>query len=81
MRFYAAGALNDANPWWLVMPSLSRYLQRISAVLREGQPVADVALYLPTSDALSDVKPGSARIAIDFWRAGHTTAAAACSST
>jgi len=66
-RFYAAGALDDANPWWLVMPSLSRYLQRISAVLREGQPVADVALYLPTSDARADVKPGSAHL-LDLLR-------------
>jgi glycosyl hydrolase family 106( putative alpha-L-rhamnosidase) len=66
-RFYAAGALNDANPWWLVMPSVSRYLQRVSAVLREGQPVADVALYLPTSDARADMKPGSAHL-LDLLR-------------
>jgi hypothetical protein len=66
-RFYAAGALNDANPWWLVMPSVSRYLQRVSAVLREGQPVADVALYLPTSDARADMKAGSAHL-LDLLR-------------
>jgi hypothetical protein len=61
-RFYAAGAFNDRNPWWIVMPDVSRYLQRISALLREGRPVHDVALYLPTSDALGDIKPGMAHL-------------------
>lgn len=50
-RLYAAGALNDKNPWWLVMPELTGYLQRMSYVLRQGQPANDVALYLPNSDA------------------------------
>jgi hypothetical protein len=61
-RFYAAGAFNDRNPWWIAMPDVSRYLQRISALLREGRPVHDVALYLPTSDALGDMKPGTAHL-------------------
>ena len=50
-RFYAAGALNDQNPWWIVMPDLTRYLQRVSFLLRQGQPANDVALYLPNHDA------------------------------
>jgi hypothetical protein len=66
-RFYAAGALNDRNPWWIVMPDVSRYFTRVSALLREGQPVNDVALYLPTSDGLSDVKPGTAHL-LDLLR-------------
>ncbi len=57
-RFYAAGAFNDRNPWWIVMPDLMRYLQRVSYVLRQGEPVADVALYLPTSDAWAHFTPG-----------------------
>ena len=61
-RFYAAGAFNDRNPWWIVMPDVSRYLQRVSALLREGRPVHDVALYLPTDDALGDIKPGTAHL-------------------
>jgi hypothetical protein len=61
-RFYAAGAFNDRNPWWIAMPDVSRYLQRVSALLREGRPVNDVALYLPTSDALGDIKPGTAHL-------------------
>jgi hypothetical protein len=57
-RFYAAGALNNENPWWIVMPDLSRYLQRLSALLRQGQPVNDVALYLPNSDAWAHFSAG-----------------------
>ncbi len=44
------------------MPDVSRYLTRVSALLREGRPVHDVALYLPTSDALGDITPGTAHL-------------------
>src|SRR5579885_1923686 len=50
-RFYAAGALNDHNPWWPVMADVAAYLQRISFLLRQGKPANDVAVYLPDSDA------------------------------
>jgi hypothetical protein len=57
-RFYAAGAFNDRNPWWIVMPDVTRYLQRVSFLLRQGKPAADVAVYLPTSDAWAHFTPG-----------------------
>ncbi len=50
-RFYAAAVFNNHNPWWLVMPDITAYLQRVSFLLRQGQPANDVALYLPTDDA------------------------------
>lgn len=50
-RFYAAGVFNDKNPWWIVMPEVSGYLQRLSFLLRQGQPANDVAIYLPNDDA------------------------------
>ena len=50
-RFYAAGVFNDKNPWWAVQPDVSRYLQRLSFLLRQGQPASDVAIYLPNDDA------------------------------
>ena len=56
--FYAAGALDDANPWWIVMTDVSRYLQRVSYLLRQGTPVNDVALLLPTEDAWAYATPG-----------------------
>ncbi len=61
-RFYAAGVFNDKNPWWLVMPDLAAYLQRISFMMRQGRPVNDVALYLPNSDAWSHFSAGQVHL-------------------
>ena len=52
-RFYAAAVFNQHNPWWIVMPDITRYLQRVSWILRQGTPVNDVAVYLPTHDAFA----------------------------
>jgi len=52
-RFYAAAVFDDHNPWYIVMPDVAKYLQRVSYMLRQGQPAADVALLLPTDDAWS----------------------------
>ena len=52
-RFYAAAVFNQHNPWWIVMPDITTYLQRISWILRQGTPVADVAVYMPTHDAFA----------------------------
>src|SRR5271157_2277539 len=49
-RFYAAAVFNDHNPWFMVMPDIALYLQRISFLLRQGEPANDVALYVPTDD-------------------------------
>ena len=57
--FYAAAVLSDKNPWWPVMPDLAAYLQRVSFVLRQGEPVVDVALYAPTEDAWAAFRPGA----------------------
>ena len=45
--FYAAGALDDRNPWWPAMPEVTKYLSRLCWLLQQGEPVADVALYVP----------------------------------
>ena len=57
--FYAAAVLSDKNPWWPVMPDLAAYLQRVSFVLRQGEPVVEVALYAPTEDAWASFRPGT----------------------
>jgi hypothetical protein len=57
-RFYAAAALNDHNPWWIVMPDVMAYLERISFVLRQGRPANDIAIYLPTDDIWSGFTAG-----------------------
>ena len=62
-RFYAAAAFNEHNPWFGVMPDIARYLQRISFLLRQGQPANDVAIYVPTDDAWAHLQPG--KVALD----------------
>lgn len=61
-RFYASTALNTHNPWWLVMPDVARYLQRVSFMLRQGKAANDVAVYLPTDDAWARFSPGKASV-------------------
>lgn len=61
-RFYAAGVFNEKNPWWIVMPEISRYLQRASYMLRQGRPANDIAFYLPVMDAYAAFTPGRANL-------------------
>jgi hypothetical protein len=49
-RMYAAAAFNAHNPWFFAMPEVTRYLQRVSFALRQGEPANDVALLLPNDD-------------------------------
>ena len=49
-RMYAAAALDAHNPWFVAMPDVTRYLQRVSFALRQGEPANDVALLLPNDD-------------------------------
>ena len=51
--FYAAAVFNNHNPWWIVMPDVTRYLQRMSYLLRQGKPANDIAVLLPEEDAQS----------------------------
>lgn len=63
--FYAAGAFNDHNPWWNAMPAVTTYVQRLSGLLRQGAPVNDVAIYVPTDDAWSRTRPGHASVSAE----------------
>jgi hypothetical protein len=66
--FYAAGVFTNRNPWWPVMKDLASYLQRVSFVLRQGEPVADIAVYAPTEDARADMRPGTGGY-LNLWMA------------
>jgi hypothetical protein len=57
-RFYASAVFDEKNPWWIVMPDVTSYLQRVSFILRQGNPVDDVALYLGDDDAWSRFTAG-----------------------
>lgn len=59
---YAAAALNDHNPWHPVMPSVTKYIARVSFLMRQGKPANQVAILLPTDDAWSNFSPGKVSI-------------------
>jgi hypothetical protein len=65
--FYAAGALDDRNPWWPAMPELARYLSRLCWLLQQGEPVADVALYIPDEDLFATMGRAQGG-SLDSWR-------------
>jgi hypothetical protein len=54
---YAAAVFNEHNPWHPVMPSVTRYIARISYLMRQGQPANQVAVLLPTDDAWAGFSP------------------------
>jgi hypothetical protein len=63
--FYASGAFDDRNAWWPAAPDLMSYLQRLSWLLRQGEPVRDVLVYLPTTDAYARLGTATS---LDLWR-------------
>ena len=54
---YAAAVFNNHNPWHPVMPAVTRYITRISYLMRQGQPANQVAVLLPTDDAWASFAP------------------------
>lgn len=59
---YASGAFNDHNPWHPAMPTVTKYIARISQLTREGQPANQVAVLLPTDDAWAKFLPGKVSV-------------------
>ncbi len=55
---YAAAVFNAHNPWFPVMPDVTKYLQRVSWLLRQGKPANDIALLLPEDDGQAAFTPG-----------------------
>jgi alpha-L-rhamnosidase len=65
--FYAAGALDERNPWWPAAGPLNAYISRLSWLLRQGDRVSDVGVYVPTRDVYAGMRGGQAG-ALDLWR-------------
>jgi hypothetical protein len=65
---YAAAVFNSHNPWFPVMPDITRYLQRISWLLRQGEPANDVAILLPEDDVQAAFSPGHASVTDEMKR-------------
>jgi hypothetical protein len=59
---YAAAVFNDHNPWHPVTLDVTRYIERTSFLLRQGQPANQVALLLPTDDAWASFSPGKVSV-------------------
>lgn len=65
---YAAAVFNDHNPWHPVMPDVARYIQRISYLLRQGQPANQVAILIPTDDAWASFSPSKVSVTSEMNR-------------
>ena len=65
---YAAAVFNDHNHWHPVMPDVTRYIERTSFLLRQGQPANQVALLLPTDDAWARFSPGKVSVTAEMDR-------------
>lgn len=64
--FYASSAITNRNAWWdAAAPSLLIYLGRCSWALRQGEPIADVGLWLPYDDTYADFRSGEE---LNLWR-------------
>jgi hypothetical protein len=55
---YAAAVFNSHSPWFPVMPDITKYLQRVSWLLRQGKPANDITILLPEDDAQAAFTPG-----------------------
>ncbi|MDO4547319.1 MAG: glycosyl hydrolase [Clostridia bacterium] len=49
-NFYASSMINMNNTWWDYYPPLCAYINRVSALMRAGDIMSDVAVYLPQAD-------------------------------
>jgi hypothetical protein len=58
---YAAAVFNSHNPWFAVMPDVTKYLQRVSWLLRQGKPANDIAILIPEDDGQAAFTPGMLR--------------------
>jgi hypothetical protein len=65
---YAAAVFNSHNPWFPVMPDVTKYLQRVSWLLRQGKPANDVAILLPEDDAQAAFTPGHVSVTDEMRR-------------
>jgi hypothetical protein len=65
---YAAANFNDNNPWHPVMPAVTKYIARMSYLLRQGQPANQVVILLPTDDTWTSFHPTATSITNEMPR-------------
>jgi hypothetical protein len=66
--FYASTEVNHTNTWWRHYPHLARYVQRASALLRQGTSVNRVGVYLPLADVYAEAGAGGLHIDVEVER-------------
>jgi hypothetical protein len=55
---YFGPVVNHTQPYWPHFSHLADYVNRVSWILQQGKPVADIALYLPSEDVMADANVG-----------------------
>lgn len=60
--FYASCIINHNNIWWRHYPYLTRYIQRVAAMLQQGVSVNPIAVYLPLADVYAKFGAGGLNI-------------------
>jgi len=53
---YFGPVANHTQPYWPYFSHLADYVHRASFILQQGKPVADIALYLPSEDAMAEAR-------------------------
>ena len=66
--FYASTEVNHTNTWWRHYPHLAQYVQRASALLRQGVSVNPVGVYLPLADVYASLGAGAVHIDVEAER-------------
>ncbi len=51
---YFGPVVNHTQPYWPYFSHLADYVNRASWILQQGKPVADIAVYLPSEDAMAE---------------------------
>lgn len=63
--FYASGALDSRNEWWEVAPSLWGTIHRLCWLMRQGERLSEIGVYIPARDLASRFRSGGR---IDLYR-------------
>jgi hypothetical protein len=63
--FYASTEVNHTQTWWRHYPHLARYVQRVSAMLQQGESVNPVLVYLPMADVYADHGVGGLHLDVE----------------
>lgn len=64
--FYASGALDARNDWWDAAPALWGTIHRLSWLMRQGERLSEVGLYIPARDIAARTFRSGRRI--DLYR-------------